>query len=93
MPYRQNRLIFMLTEGRLVRAWEGEREGRGFRGSPRTSWQALDAPDNWPGLSVLSNKPQHFANTRRVRPSRLLQHGDHIGMGEAENLITLCAGS
>lgn len=28
---------------------EGEREGRGFRGSPRTSRRALDAPGDWLG--------------------------------------------
>lgn len=28
---------------------EGEREGRGFRGSPRTSRRVLDAPDGWSG--------------------------------------------
>lgn len=32
-PRRQNRLIFMLTEGRPSHHREGEREGRGFRGS------------------------------------------------------------
>ena len=59
MPYRQNRLIVMLTEGKLVRVGEGEHEGRGFRGSPRTSRWALDAPDDWPGLICYRTSPSN----------------------------------